>query len=171
MARGGGFLFFLELIAPGLADRTRTTIVKSNHQQAEYISSMEKRLTLGVDGARDTVGKTDVELREGVLGVDRGLREVSNGGSLNHVLHGESLDSLVLFVDSFISTLTVLPAVATFSTSHPISQLSLPKHIMYSLLSCSPHVFLPFDCLSRIKPPKPTLGTHREQLEHLTNLT
>lgn len=107
MARGGGFLFFLELIAPGLADRTRTTIVTSNHQQAAHISWTEKRPTLGVDGARDTVGKTDVELREGVLGVDRGLREVSNGGSLNHVLHGESLDSLVLFVDSFISTWTV----------------------------------------------------------------
>lgn len=49
-----------------------------------------------MDGARDTVGETDIELGEGVLGVDRGLRKVSDGSSLDHVLHGETLDSLVL---------------------------------------------------------------------------
>lgn len=51
---------------------------------------------LGVDGARDAVRKTDVELGEDVLGVDRGVREVTDGSGLNHVLDGVALDGLVL---------------------------------------------------------------------------
>jgi hypothetical protein len=55
-----------------------------------------RRLTLGVDGARDAVGETDVELGEGVLGVDRGLGQVTDGGGLDHVLDRVALDGLVL---------------------------------------------------------------------------
>lgn len=89
-----------------------------------------------MDGARNTVGKTDVELREGVLGVNRGLREVSNGGSLNHVLHGESLDSLVLFVDSFISTWTCVARCCHvfYLPSHSSTRPSEAHHVFLSLL-------------------------------------
>jgi hypothetical protein len=49
-----------------------------------------------VDGARDAVGETDVELGQGVLGVDRGLGQVTDGGGLDHVLDRVALDGLVL---------------------------------------------------------------------------
>lgn len=173
MARGGGFLFFLELIAPGLADRTRTTMIRGIHQQPRYVLWTKKRLTLGVDGARDTVGETDIELGEGVLGVDRGLRKVSDGSSLDHVLHGETLDSLVL-----LSIISLAPGLCLllpiFPSSHliPFFHPPLAKPIIQSFPSCSPtrHSSLPIACRG-FKPLKPTLGTHREQLEHLTNLT
>lgn len=54
------------------------------------------RLTLGVDSARNAVGDTDVELGEGVFRVDRGVGQITDGSSLNHVLDRVSLDGLVL---------------------------------------------------------------------------
>lgn len=53
-------------------------------------------LTFGVDGARDTVGETDVELGQGVFLVDGSVRQISDGGGLDHVLNRVSLDGLVL---------------------------------------------------------------------------
>lgn len=50
----------------------------------------------GVDGAGDTVVQLVVQLWQSVLLVHRGLRQVSNGSSLNHVSDGDSLDGLVL---------------------------------------------------------------------------
>lgn len=52
---------------------------------------------LGVDGTRDAVVELVVKLWEGVLGVDRGLRDISDGGRLDHVSDGETLDGLVLW--------------------------------------------------------------------------
>lgn len=49
-----------------------------------------------MDSARDTVCKLDVELGERVLGVDRGVRKVTDGGGLDDVADSESLDGLVL---------------------------------------------------------------------------
>lgn len=51
---------------------------------------------VSVDGARDTVDHLDVELGQGVLLVDGGLAQVTDGSSLNNVAHSESLDGLVL---------------------------------------------------------------------------
>lgn len=53
-------------------------------------------LTFGVDGTRDTVGETDVELGQGVFLVDGSVRQISDGGGLDHVLNRVSLDGLVL---------------------------------------------------------------------------
>lgn len=102
-------------------------MIKGIHQQ--HIMShgrKKKRLTLSVDGARDTVGKTDVELGEGVLGVHRGLREVSDGSSLDHVLHGESLDSLVL-----LSITSLAPGLCLLL---PFFLPPIPSH--YCILPC-----------------------------------
>lgn len=49
-----------------------------------------------MDGTRDTVGDLDVELGQGVLGVDRSVRDVTDGSGLNDVADSESLDCLVL---------------------------------------------------------------------------
>lgn len=49
-----------------------------------------------MDGARDAVLDLEVKLGENVLLVDGGLGKVTDGGSLNHVSDGESLDGLVL---------------------------------------------------------------------------
>lgn len=51
----------------------------------------------GVDGTRDTVVQLVVQLWQSVLLVDRSLRQVSHGSSLNHVSDGDSLDGLVLW--------------------------------------------------------------------------
>lgn len=56
---------------------------------------------LAVDGARHTVVDLDVELWKGVLLVDGSLGNVTNGGRLDHVSDGESLDGLVLL--NFVS--------------------------------------------------------------------
>ena len=58
--------------------------------------TLEQRLTLGVDSARDAVGHSDVELGEGVLGVNGSLGQVTDGSGLDHVLDRVSLDGLVL---------------------------------------------------------------------------
>ena len=49
-----------------------------------------------VDGARDAVVDLEVQLGQRVLAVDRRVREVADCGRLDHVAHGEALDSLVL---------------------------------------------------------------------------
>lgn len=49
-----------------------------------------------MDSARDTVGDSDVELGQSVLLVDRGVRHVSDGSSLDNVFDRVSLDGLVL---------------------------------------------------------------------------
>ena len=49
-----------------------------------------------MDSARDTVVSLEVQLGEDVLLVDRGLRDITDGSSLNHVSDGVSLDGLVL---------------------------------------------------------------------------
>lgn len=49
-----------------------------------------------VDGARDTVVQLVVCLGQGVLGVDRGLGQVSDGGGLDDVPDRHALDGLVL---------------------------------------------------------------------------
>lgn len=51
---------------------------------------------MGVDGTRDTVDDLDVELGESVLGVDGGVRDVTDGSSLYDVSDSEPLDGLVL---------------------------------------------------------------------------
>lgn len=49
-----------------------------------------------MDGTRDTVVSLEVQLGEDVLLVDRGLRDITDGSSLNHVSDSVSLDGLVL---------------------------------------------------------------------------
>ncbi len=51
---------------------------------------------LVMDGARDAVVDLNVQLGQNVLLVDRGIRNVTDGGRLDHVADGEALDSLVL---------------------------------------------------------------------------
>lgn len=51
---------------------------------------------LAVDGARDTVLQLEVHLGNRVLGEDGGVRDITDGGRLDHVANGESLDCLVL---------------------------------------------------------------------------
>lgn len=51
---------------------------------------------LGVDCARDAVVELVVKLWESILGVDRGIGDISDGSRLDHVSYGESLDGLVL---------------------------------------------------------------------------
>lgn len=50
-----------------------------------------------MNGTRDTVVQLVVQLWQGVLLVDGGLRQVSHGSSLNHVSDSDSLDGLVLW--------------------------------------------------------------------------
>ena len=59
-------------------------------------TGQERQLTLGVDGARNAVGDTDVKLGEGVFGVDGSVGHVTDSGGLDHVLDRVSLDGLVL---------------------------------------------------------------------------
>ena len=59
-------------------------------------AGLEGQLTLGVDGARNAVGDTDVKLGEGVFGVDGSVGHVTDSGGLDHVLDRVSLDGLVL---------------------------------------------------------------------------
>lgn len=49
-----------------------------------------------MNGTRDAVLQLEVHLGDGVLGEDRGVRDVTNSSRLNHVADGESLDGLVL---------------------------------------------------------------------------
>lgn len=49
-----------------------------------------------MDGARDAVGETDVELGKGVLGVNRRLAQVTDGSGLDHVFDSVALDGFVL---------------------------------------------------------------------------
>jgi len=58
--------------------------------------SRTKGLTLRVDRASDAVVDLVVQLGEHVLGVDRGLRHVADGGRLDNVGNLEPLDGLVL---------------------------------------------------------------------------
>lgn len=49
-----------------------------------------------MDSAGDTVLQLEVHLGDGVIGEDRGVRDITDGSGLNHVADGESLDGLVL---------------------------------------------------------------------------
>jgi hypothetical protein len=49
-----------------------------------------------MDGARNAVLKLQVHLRNGVLGEDGGIGNITDGGRLDHITDGESLDSLIL---------------------------------------------------------------------------
>ena len=51
---------------------------------------------LAVDGARNAVLQLEVHLGNGVLGEDRGVRDITNSSRLDHVADGEALDRLVL---------------------------------------------------------------------------
>lgn len=51
---------------------------------------------MGVDGARHTVLSLDVQLGDSVLGVNRGLGQVTHSRSFDHVADNEALDGLVL---------------------------------------------------------------------------
>ena len=45
---------------------------------------------------RDTVVQLGIELREDILGVDRGVGDVSDGGGFDDVTNNEFSDSLIL---------------------------------------------------------------------------
>merc|ERR1712227_1022709 len=51
---------------------------------------------LAVDGAGDAVLELEVHLGDRVLSEDGSVRDVTDGGGLDHVADGESLDGLVL---------------------------------------------------------------------------
>jgi len=51
---------------------------------------------LAMDGARNAVLQLEVHLGNCVLGKDRGVRNVTDSGRLDHVADGEPLDRLVL---------------------------------------------------------------------------
>jgi len=50
---------------------------------------------LAVDGAGDAVLELEVHLGDSVFIKDTGVRDITNGGGLDHVADGESLDGLV----------------------------------------------------------------------------
>lgn len=50
----------------------------------------------GVDGAGNAVAGLDVQLGKGILLVDGGLSQITEGGSINHVADDDTLNSLVL---------------------------------------------------------------------------
>ena len=52
--------------------------------------------TLGVNGTRDAVGRSNVQLGERVLLVHRGVGQVTDSSGLDHVLDRVALDGLVL---------------------------------------------------------------------------
>jgi hypothetical protein len=49
-----------------------------------------------VDSAGDTVLQLQVHFRDGVVGENGGVRDITDGSRLNHVADSESLDRLVL---------------------------------------------------------------------------
>jgi len=55
---------------------------------------------LSVNGAGDTVLELQVHLGNGVVGEDRGVRNITNRSGLDHVANCESLDCLVLWSTS-----------------------------------------------------------------------
>lgn len=65
-----------------------------------------------MDSARDAVGHSDVQLGEGVLGVNGSLGQVTDGGGLDHVLDGVSLDGLVLRVSSYSKSCPLIAPMA-----------------------------------------------------------
>lgn len=67
-----------------------------SHQARERQREREKELTLRVDGASNAVVDLVVQLGEHVLGVDGGVRHVSDGSSLDDVGDLVPLDGLVL---------------------------------------------------------------------------
>jgi hypothetical protein len=82
---------------------------------------------VSVNGARDTVVKLDVQLRQSVLIVDRSFVQVTHGSGFNNVAHGEALDGLVLWdaasaVDAAY-WLDVTTALLAASVISPLSSL------------------------------------------------
>lgn len=55
---------------------------------------------LSVDGARNAVLELQVHLWDWVVLEDGGISQVADGGDLNHVADGESLDGLILWCAS-----------------------------------------------------------------------
>lgn len=51
---------------------------------------------MGVDGARDAVRGLDVELGQGILLVNRGIGQIADSRSLDHVANDEAVNGLVL---------------------------------------------------------------------------
>lgn len=49
-----------------------------------------------MNSARDTILQLDVQLGDGVLAVNGSLRQVTNGGSFNHVTDSPALNGFVL---------------------------------------------------------------------------
>lgn len=49
-----------------------------------------------MDSTRDAVVNLDIELRQCVLLIDRGITDISNSSRFNHVSDGKSLNGLIL---------------------------------------------------------------------------
>jgi len=74
-----------------------------------------------VDGTRDAVVQFVVELRQGILLVDRRIGDITDSGSLDNVAHDELLDGLVLRARS--------SAVGAANRPHVASALLVPSVI------------------------------------------
>lgn len=97
------FLIYNHLINDGLGSSLRidlltVSVVTNTRRWGSDTSALSGTNSdnLAVDGARNTVVDLDVELWKGVFLVDGSLGNVTNGGRLDHVSDGESLDGLVL---------------------------------------------------------------------------
>ena len=103
--RGGG----ARLRRPS-RERTLRSLDQSMFFTLSTVSSLDSRLgslpissqylnlpnDLSVDSAADAVLQLEVHLGHAVLGEDRGIGDITDGGALDHVADGESLDCLVL---------------------------------------------------------------------------
>jgi len=89
---------------------------------------------MGVDSTSDAVLRLDIQLGDEVIIIHGGLLDISLGGCVHHVLHHESLDSLVLGT----GTGTVVAADVRDTTSVLAVLAAITSLLGHFLSDCAP---------------------------------